>query len=80
MEDLLRDILDELRSINAKLGAIEDVLPLVRPTYDLDDIHSGLDDLADKITGPLGYNLGDLHSQAADIASALSMIETNTSA
>jgi hypothetical protein len=80
MEALLQDILDELRSINAKLGSIEDVLPLVRPTYDLDDIHSRIDDLAESITGPLGYNLGDLHKQTADMASTLSMIEINTSA
>ena len=67
MEDLLREILYELKAVNAGIERISNSLPHVQPLYNLDDVHAKLDEVAEQITGPLGYNLGDLHEKLIGI-------------
>ena len=76
MEELLTQIVDELRALNAKMDILIDVAPLSRPLYDIDDIHKQISDSADLITGPTFYNLGDLHSKLDDVISSITSLET----
>ena len=73
MEDLLREMIDELRALNTNVEAIIDRLPLTGPVHNLDDIHSKIEEVGDHITGGVlgvgGENLGD-------VASAISSLET----
>lgn len=71
MEELLMQIVDELRSLNAKMDLVVDALPVSRPLHDLDDIHKAIADLSEDLTGPLGYNLGDVHSKLDEVISAI---------
>ncbi len=84
-EHLLELILEEMRGIRTDIAEVQAVLPLYRPTYDPDEVYSeitavkdAVGDLGERITGPLGYHLGDLHSQASDILHQATMIEINT--
>lgn len=67
MEEVLREILSELKELNESVGQIAAVMPLTAPLHDLDDIHSKMDDVADQIKGTLGYDLSDLHQKLSDI-------------
>ena len=67
MEELLREILSELKELNESVGQIAAVMPATAPLYDLDDIYSKMDDVADQIKGTLGYDLSDLHQKLSDI-------------
>jgi hypothetical protein len=62
---------------------------LTRIADDVSEMHSAFDefrsygatnatDLLDGITGPLGYNLGDLHGKLDDIQATLNLIDINT--
>jgi hypothetical protein len=84
-EELLEDILEELRGIRTGLVEIREVLPLVRPLNDADDHQrtlesvadalDGLEELGDRITGGIGRIGG---ASLEDISSKLTMIEINT--
>ncbi len=85
-EDLLELILEEMKGLRSDIAEVQAVLPLYRPTYDSGEIYSELTavkdaigDLGERITGPLGYHLGDLHSQSSDLLHQVTMIEINTS-
>ncbi len=71
MEQLLREILVELQSLNAKIETISDKLPLTAPLYGFDDIFSRIGEAAEEITGPTGYHLGDIHSQLLSLETAI---------
>lgn len=73
MEDLLRDILSELQSLNTKMEEVADKLPIIAPIYNIDDIYNKMDETADNITGPTGYNLGDIHAQLVALESTIDL-------
>lgn len=76
MEELLMQIVEELRALNAKMDMVIDVTPFSRPLYDLDDIHKQISDSAELITGSTLYNLGDIHSKLDDVISSITSLET----
>ena len=72
MEDLLRQILDELRSANANLDQIVSVLPAIAPVHDLDDIYSRIEEVGDQITGGIGGSGG---KDLSDVVHRIEMLE-----
>lgn len=75
MEDLLRELMEEVRTLNRNIESISDILPLTRSLYDLDDLHEQISDIGDAITGPLGYHLGDLHSKLDEAVNSIASVE-----
>lgn len=71
MEDLLREILAELQSLNSKLQDVIDKLPDGSPIYNIDDIYNKIESSADDITGPTGYSLGDIHAQLVSLQTSI---------
>lgn len=63
MEDLLRDILKELQSINLINEEILFRLPGAGPSFNIDNIYERIGELATDFTGPAGYNLTDIHAR-----------------
>ncbi len=61
---LLRDLLEETRTVRSTL---DDFTGL--GTYKVSD-------LAEALTGPLGYHLGDVHSKLDDVLTGLSSVES----
>ena len=76
MEDLLREMIDELRALNSKLDAIDDKLPIIAPMYNLDDVHEKIGETTDELLGPLRYNLSDIHSKLDEVIGSISSLET----
>lgn len=84
-DELLEQILVEMQGMRQQISEIQQVIPLYRSTYDADDMHTeivavkdAIGDMAERITGPLGYNLGDLHSLSNDMVHQLTLLEINT--
>lgn len=73
MEELLREILVELQALNASVAELSDKAPLVAPIYNLDDIYNRIGEAATDITGPSGYNLGDIQSQLVSLETTLDL-------
>lgn len=77
MEDLLREMIDELRALNSNVESIIEVLPLLRPHHDLDDIHSKIEEVGDHITGGSlgigGNNLGDVIDNIASLETVIDL-------
>lgn len=71
MEEILREILAELQTLNATVGKLAEKAPLVAPIYNLDDIYNRIGEAVSEITGPSGYNLGDLQSQLVAVETAI---------
>ena len=76
MEEVLREILSELKEINESVTQIANALPLSAPMYDLDDIHSKIDELGDRITGGLAGSGG---KDLCDVTHKLEMIDISIS-
>ena len=76
MEDLLREMIDELRALNCKLDAIDDKLPIIAPLYNLDDVREKIGETTDELLGPLRYNLSDIHSKLDEVIGSISSLET----
>ncbi len=75
-DDLLELMLLELQGARSDLRDIEEALRLARPAPDSNDVHHAINALADRVTGPLGYHLGDVHERLVDVLSGLSAVET----
>lgn len=73
MEDLLREMIDELKALNQNVEAIADRMPLVSPIHNTDDIHTKIEDVGDAITGGI---LGTGGSNLSDVADGISSLET----
>jgi len=60
------EVADSLQEISAKL----DRDPCI---HDIDDVVSAIENVGDKILGPMGYNLGDIHEKldGNDVVSAI---------
>ncbi len=71
MEEILREILAELQTLNATVGELAEKAPLVAPIYNLDDIYNRIGEAISEIAGPSGYNLGDLQSQLVAVETAI---------
>ena len=72
-EELLQEILEELRALRSDVAEIQGVLPIIRPSKDLDDISVEFDGLADRITGVYGESLG---SDLGDVVRAIESLES----
>lgn len=84
-DELLEQILVEMQRMRQQICEIQQVMPPYRATYDADDMHSeigavkeAIGDMAERITGPLGYSLGDLHNLSTDMVHQLTLLEINT--
>jgi hypothetical protein len=76
MEDLLRRILIELQEMNGHLDTIAGAMPLVNPIYNLDDIHSKIEEVGDQITGGIGGVGG---KDLSDVSHRIEMLEISVS-
>lgn len=61
---LLQDLLAELRDARAAFDAFSG--------YGVDTMHEAVQ----TITGPLGYNIGDIHSKLDEVVLSLSSVES----
>ena len=73
MEDLLREMIDELKMLNQNMEAISDKLPLISPIHNLDDIHTKIEEVGDAITGS---TLGVGGSNLTEVADGIASLET----
>ena len=76
VENLLHQLLDKMSDIGSTLEEISGKLDNVDGIYGLDDIVSKLDEVADRIVGPTGYDLTDLHGELVNITSEISSVNT----
>ena len=86
LENLLHQLLDKmsdigstLEEISGKLDNIDGIygkLDNIDGIYGLDDIVSKLDEVTDRIVGPTGYDLTDLHGELVNITSEISSVNT----
>lgn len=73
MEDILREILEELRGLNGTVAELADMAPFSAPIYNLDDIYNRTGEAASEITGPAGHNLGDIQSQLVSVETSIDL-------
>ena len=76
VENLLHQLLDKMSDIGSTLEEISGKLDNVDGIYGLDDIVSKLDEVTDRIVGPTGYDLTDLHGELVNITSEISSVNT----
>ena len=76
VENLLHQLLDKISDIGSTLEEISGKLDNVDGIYGLDDIVSKLDEVTDRIVGPTGYDLTDLHGELVNITSEISSVNT----
>ena len=76
VENLLHQLLDKMSDIGSTLEEISGKLDNVDVIYGLDDIVSKLDEVTDRIVGPTGYDLTDLHGELVNITSEISSVNT----
>ena len=76
LENLLHQLLDKMSDIGSTLEEISGKLDNVDGIYGLDDIVSKLDEVTDRIVGPTGYDLTDLHGELVNITSEISSVNT----
>lgn len=76
VENLLRELLDKMSDIGSTLEEISGKLDNVDGIYGLDDVVSKLDEVTDRIVGPTGYDLTDLHGELVNITSEISSVNT----
>ncbi len=63
LAELFIAMLEKLDGIQESLIEISGKLDNIDGVYGLDDIHTAIDDAANKITGPLNYNLEDIYNE-----------------
>jgi hypothetical protein len=78
LETILSGVLDRLSEIASTLNDISGKLDNLNGIYGLDDVVAHLDDVVahidegvDKILGPTGYNLADIHQELSNIDTTL---------
>jgi len=64
---LLHEMLDKLSEISSTLIDISSKLQNVDGVYGIDDVVLKLEEAADDIRGPTGYNLTDIFAELSDI-------------
>ena len=63
LAELFIAMLEKLDGIQESLIEISGKLDNIDGVYGLDDIHTAIDDVSSKITGPLNYNLEDIYNE-----------------
>ncbi len=74
MDDLVsigEQLVSKLDDISDILHEISDKLDNVNGAYSLDEIAIKIDEAADKVVGPTGYDLTDIHNDLSSIDSSL---------
>lgn len=74
LQTILLNVLDKLSEITLSLSEISGKLDNLNGVYGLDDVIERLDEGVDKLVGPSGYNLTDLHQELSNISSGLADI------
>lgn len=77
MEDMLAlliEIRDQLIALNEKFDSLT-----LSGTYNIADITQEISNGADKITGPIGYNLDDIFNQVSSMDTKLSSMDSELS-
>ncbi len=76
--ELLEDLIVEVRGIRSDFQAFS-AYGTQNMSDAVDCVTRSLSDTKERITGPTGYHLEDVHKELGDIAHTLAMIEINTS-